>query len=166
MIIIIAAVLISPIGQSLIPYLPFVGNIDSENIDYRVRLFEVCVNIIKSNPFFGNPFAISQMESLRQGQGIIDIVNGYLFIAVFHGLISLGLFLALLVVGFRRTVVAWQKLRRSDLRCGYIGAALVGAMIGNMLFIATAGIDPETYMLAGMMCGYWWMHRDSNLGPK
>jgi O-antigen ligase len=166
MIIIIGAILISPIGQSLIPYLPFVGTIDPENIDYRIHLFEVCVNLIKSNPFFGNPFALNQMESLRQGQGIIDLVNGYLLIAVFNGLISLGLFLALLVVGVRRTVVAWHKLRINDLRCGYIGAALVGAMIGNMLFIATAGIDPETYMLAGMMCGYWWMHRDSNLGPK
>jgi len=45
-----------------------------------------------------------------------------------------------------------------------VGAALVGAMLGNMVFIATAGIDPEVYMLAGMMSGYWWAYRKPKLG--
>ena len=166
MVILLGVIFISPIGQKIIPYLPFVGTIDSDNVDYRVRLFEVCINLINSNPFFGDPFAANQMESLRQGQGIIDLVNGYLLIAVFHGLIALGLFLALLLVGMWRTVVVWQKVRTKDPESGYIGAALAGAMIGNMLFIATAGIDPETYILAGMMSVYWWKYREEKLGHK
>ncbi len=166
LIIIIGVILISPIGQILIPYLPFIGTIDSGNVDYRSRLFEVCMDLITANPFFGNPFAANQMESLRQGQGIIDLVNGYLHVAVFHGVIALGLFLALVLFAVGRTVVAWQTVRLKDPEHGYVGAALVGAMLGNMLFIATAGIDPETYMLAGMMSCYWWMCRKPKLEPK
>ena len=124
------------------------------------------MDLITANPFFGNPFAANQMESLRQGQGIIDLVNGYLQVAVFHGVIALGLFLALVLFAVGRTVVAWQTVRLKDPEHGYVGAALVGAMLGNMLFIATAGIDPETYMLAGMMSCYWWMCRKPKLEPK
>lgn len=166
LIILAGAVFISPIGQFLIPYVPFIGTIDSGNVDYRVRLFEVCMDLINANPFFGNPFAANQMESLRQGQGIIDLVNGYLQIAVFHGVIALGLFLALLLIAVRRTVVAWRNFRLKDPEYGYVGAALAGAMLGNMVFIATAGIGPEVYMLAGMMSCYWWMSRKPKLGPK
>jgi len=163
-VILVGAVFISPIGQILIPYLPFIGTIDSGNVDYRVRLFEVCMDLVNANPFFGNPFAANQMESLRQGQGIIDLVNGYLQIAVFHGVIALGLFLALLLFAVGRTAIAWRKVRLKDPEHGYVGAALVGAMLGNMVFIATAGIDPEVYMLAGMMSGYWWAYRKPKLG--
>jgi len=164
--IILGVILASPLGQIIIPYLPFVGTIDSGNVDYRVRLFEVCMGLVNSNPFFGNPFAASQMESLRQGQGIIDLVNGYLRVAVFHGLIALGLFLSLLLLGLGKTVVAWRKFRLRDPEQAYVGAALAGAMLGDMVFIATAGVGPETYMLAGMMSGYWWMYRKPKLGLR
>ncbi len=164
--IVLGVIFVSPLGQIIIPYLPFVGTIDSGNVDYRVRLFEVCMDLISANPFFGNPFAANQMEGLRQGQGIIDLVNGYLQIAVFHGVIALGLFLALLLFAVGRTAIAWRKVRLKDPEHGYVGAALVGAMLGNMVFIATAGIDPEVYMLAGMMSCYWWMHRNPKIGLK
>lgn len=157
---IIIGILASPLGQAITNYLPFVGNIDSGNIDYRVRLFEVCLELIKNKPFFGDHFAANQMESLRQGQGIIDFVNGYLQVAVFYGLITLVLFLALLVVGINRSVTVWRKVRFTDPKFAWVGASLVASMIGSMLFIATAGIDPMTYMLAGMMSSYWWMSRN------
>lgn len=146
---------ISPLGDKFVSYLPFVGSVDSYNVDYRVKLFTVCIDLIKMNPVFGNQLAINQMQELRQGQGIIDLVNGYLQIAVFNGLIALGLFVGLLVVGVVRAVTAWNAIRRGDVELAYLGSSLVAAMLGTLLFIATAGIDPMTYMLAGMLSSYW-----------
>ena len=161
----IAVILISPFGQTIVSYLPFVGTVDAGNVDYRVRVFEVCMDLVKANPFFGNPLAMSEMEELRQGQGIIDIVNGYLQIAVFHGLIALALFVALLALGLRRAVVVWQEVRFNDPDLAFVGASLVAAMIGTVIFIATAGIDPMTFMLAGMLSSYWFLRKDEKLKP-
>ena len=108
---------------------------------------------------------MSEMEELRQGQGIIDIVNGYLQIAVFHGLIALALFVALLALGLRRAVVVWQEVRFNDPDLAFVGASLVAAMIGTVIFIATAGIDPMTFMLAGMLSSYWFLRKDEKLKP-
>lgn len=163
--------LISPLGDKFVSYLPFVGTVDSYNVDYRVKLFTVCMDLIKINPIFGNQLAINQMQELRQGQGIIDLVNGYLQIAVFNGLIALGLFVGLLVLGVVRAVTAWNVIRREDVELAYLGSSLVAAMLGTLLFIATAGIDPMTYMLAGMLTSYWCLsfgvwnknHRSSDL---
>jgi len=158
--ILIVAILISPVGNIVIPYIPFVGTIDSFNVDYRVRLFEVCVDIIKSNPFFGNPFALSKMESLRQGQGIIDVVNGYLQIAVFHGLIALSIFVILLVVALIRAIRGWKAAREKHPDQAYIGASLVAALTGCILYVATAGVDTMIFMLLGFISGSFWLSQN------
>lgn len=62
--------------------------------EYRDRLFDRGIEIIHQNPVIGQPpsAVIRQMEDLRQGEGIIDFVNGYLGIALFSGLAGLALF--------------------------------------------------------------------------
>ena len=159
--ILVMVVFISPAGQFLIPYLPFIGNIDSGNVDYRIHLFEVCINLIKSNPFFGNPFAINQMESLRQGQGIIDVVNGYLQIAVFHGLVALAIFVALLSVALMRATSASRLYCKTNPEMAYIGSALAAVLTGCILYIATAGVDTMIFMLLGLIGSYVWMSKKS-----
>lgn len=154
--VILGAVLISPMGEKIVSILPFVGTVDTGNVEYRKRLFEVSMGLIEENPWFGSPFVLDKMESLRQGQGIIDLVNGYLTIALFNGLVGLALFGTFLFVAVRRGFSAWSTLRRKDLEHARLGASLVAAMLGTMLFIATAGVDPMTYMLAGLLSSYWW----------
>lgn len=152
--------LLSPLGERFLQLLPFVGTVDSANVEYRQRLFDRSIELIQESPWFGDPFVMLQMESLRQGQGIIDLVNGYLVIALFHGLVGLALFVGFLLVALRRGRYAWRAFRRAgDADATLLGAALLAAMLGTMLFIATAGVDPMTYMLAGLLSAYGWRVR-------
>lgn len=71
---------------------------------YRDQLTDLGVEIVKQHPVIGQSPTVVQMQmsSLRQGEGIVDFVNGYLGIALFSGLIGLGLFVgALLLQGYR-----------------------------------------------------------------
>lgn len=154
--IVLGIVLATPVGDKVIDMLPFVGTVDTENVDYRKQLFEVSIGLIEQNPWFGSPFVLNQMESLRQGQGIIDLVNGYLTVALFNGLVGLALFFTFLLVAVKRGFSVWSTLRGKELEHARLGASLVAAMLGTMLFIATAGVDPMTYMLAGLLSSYWW----------
>jgi hypothetical protein len=152
--------LLSPFGERFIQLLPFVGTIESGNVEYRQRLFERSMELIWESPWFGDPFVMLQMESLRQGQGIIDLVNGYLVIALFHGLVGLFLFAGFLLLALRKGRHTWRTFRRAgDEDATLLGAALLAAMLGTVLFIATAGVDPMTYMLAGLLSAYAWRLR-------
>lgn len=158
--------LVSPLGDRFMALLPFVGTVDSENVEYRKRLLDVSLDLVAINPWFGDPFVLRQMESLRQGQGIIDLVNGYLTVALFNGLVGLALFAGFLVLAVKRGLIAWRSFKKDHHDLALLGSSLVAAMLGNMLFIATAGVDPMTYMLAGLLSGFWWMHLNSTRQPK
>jgi O-antigen ligase len=93
------AVLLSPVGDRVIDNLPFVGTVDQDNVSYRQRLAERSWELIQQNPFFGSPFGLLHLEELRQGQGIIDLVNTYATVAMYYGLIGLSLFLGFFVIG-------------------------------------------------------------------
>jgi O-antigen ligase len=150
-----AAVVVSPIGDDVVAYLPFVGKVDNHNVEYRQALFETSITIIKQNPWFGNAFAMQQMEHLRQGQGIIDLVNGYLVIALFYGLVSLAVFLCLPLLALARAAKTWRAAKRaSDHELTYLGACLIAMMAGTLFYIATAGFGFVFYVLAGMMASY------------
>lgn len=83
-----------PGGQKLLDLLPFIGNVEKSNIDYRERLLENSLIVIQRNPWLGSVDFLKtpEMEEMRQGQGIIDIVNTYISIALGSGLIGLALF--------------------------------------------------------------------------
>lgn len=123
-------------GQKVIDYLPFVGTVDRENVTYRQNLFEKSLQIILDNPWFGSTDYLMHMEELRQGQGIIDLVNTYLIVALNTGFVGLGLY----VVFFLLTLLAafrgiWSAPMDSELRV--LGRSLVAVMIGVLVTIGT-----------------------------
>jgi O-antigen ligase len=153
----IGALLLSPMGDTVIDHLPFIGTVESENITYRQRLFEVSMLVLAQNPMFGafdyilNP----EMQQLRQGQGIIDIVNTYLAVALGYGVVGLVLF----VLPFLHALVGcWRKHRAVAARSAdaeRLGRALMGAMLGVLLTIATVSsitVVPTVYWLMLGMC--------------
>lgn len=142
--------LASPVGDSIICLLPFVGNVDAANVEYRQRLFETTLPLILANPIGGNPDVLSNLESLRQGQGIIDLVNGYILVALYYGLGGLVLFAGLLLAAAARTLAAWRHWRRRDEGAALCAAVLFAAMVASIFFIATAGYGLPTYLLAGV----------------
>ncbi|PHS68222.1 MAG: hypothetical protein COB23_09615 [Methylophaga sp.] len=92
-------VLVSPIGDDFLALLPGVGTDKEGTIHYRQDLLETSIGVIEENPLFGSRHFMDnpKMQHLIQGEGIIDIVNTYLQIALWYGLIALASFIALLI---------------------------------------------------------------------
>jgi hypothetical protein len=156
----------TPFGAKLVDYLPFVGTVDAGNVDYRKQLFDVSLIVIANNPWFGaydymlNPL----MEQMRQGQGIIDIVNSYLGITLAQGLVGLGIFLSIFVsvlFGLWRCMLQLPK----DGELHQIGRAVLGAVVTMMITIATCStldsVAMVYWILAGLAVGYIQLVRDN-----
>jgi len=72
---------------------------DLGTIDYRRQLLDTAIELIKQSPLLGVPDYAAHMEHLRQGEGLIDLVNSYVVIALNSGLIGLVFYLLPFVVG-------------------------------------------------------------------
>ncbi len=144
----------TPLRETVIERLPIIGTMDQETVDYRRQLADLSWVLISRHPLFGDPFVASQMESMRQGQGIIDIVNGYLFTLLFTGCVGMTLqgiwYIGALVGGSRR----FFQVRSLPGSFGSQGAALLACCVGTLFFIATAGYGSTTYLLFGLLYAY------------
>ncbi|MEO6747849.1 MAG: O-antigen ligase family protein [Caldimonas sp.] len=149
---VVGVAFVSGIGSDFFDRLPFIGTIDQENVEYRQRLAETSWTLIQQNPYFGNPFAVLQMESLRQGSGgIIDLVNAYANIALFYGLVTLAVFAAFALLVVTKGLRATRRLRGIDNDLALLGGTLVGALIASLFFIATALLETSTFVVAALV---------------
>ncbi len=153
-----ALVLISPIGPKIIEKLPFVGKVDSYNVEYRERLAQSSWELIQKNPVFGDPFFTRNLEHLRQGQGIIDLVNVYASIAMLYGVVGLFLFVMPFLLAMWSS---WKQQRRAiahDDDVARMGAGLLAAMLATAFFMATGsfhGVLPKVfYLIVGLGSAY------------
>lgn len=85
---------------------------DGSNVEYRQQLLELGSAEIMHYPFFGNVHFMGspRLQVLRQGEGIIDIVNTYLQVGLQFGLIALALFVCVVVVW---PIAQYRKLRKT-----------------------------------------------------
>lgn len=144
----------TPLKTSILDRLPFVGTADQDTVEYRQQLAEVSWLVIKQNPFFGDPFVYLNLESLRQGQGIIDIVNGYIYTTLFTGFVGLALVISIFAIALWTTGRALLRDRHLDSDSAALGAALLATFLATLVFIATAGYGPTTYVLVGILVSY------------
>ena len=134
------------------------GNTVDGNILYRQRLAERCWEIVLSHPFFGDQFPWPEMEDLRQGEGIIDIVNTYLGMALNYGLTGLFCFLSFILIAMTKVYFRSRAVANSDPDLALFGASLIACivgtlvMIGSMSFILACG--KIFYVLAGFATSY------------
>jgi len=152
------AVALTPYGEKIVEFLPFVGTTGSETIEYRQELAGMSWKLIKLNPLFGSFNYLQYMESLRQGQGIIDLVNSYAAIALAYGLVGAGLYLGFyLMVGWN----CYESIRRiagvdSDL--SLMGASLLACLAGTLLMIGTVSqylsVPSVQLAVAGLASAY------------
>ena len=149
-----AAVYASPLKESVIDKLPIVGKSDQDTVEYRQQIAEVSWRLIQQNPFFGDPFALRNMQELKQGQGIVDIMNGYANVAVFSGGVGFALFIGVFVIALVKTFAAMVHLRQSDPDLSALGATLIACLVATLFFIGTAAIDPPAYWVTGLMATY------------
>lgn len=158
---------LTPYGEKLVEYLPFVGSVDEGNVSYRKRLFDVSLMVIAQNPLLGSPTFLSNatMEQMRQGQGIIDLVNSYLAITLSSGLIGLLLFSGIFAVSLVGVYAAMRGDQSGSKETELLGRSLLGILVGVLMMIATASsilLIPVVYWsLAGLSVAYASMVRRS-----
>jgi O-antigen ligase len=94
--VLVAALLlhIIPGGEKIIDVLPWIGKGGAETVDYRELLFQISLMVFWENPWLGAPNYMSHqaMQLLIQGEGIIDMVNSYLGVALGGGFVGLFLY--------------------------------------------------------------------------
>ena len=137
LVVVAAVVAATPLGDRVIDHLPFVGSMDEGSVDYRRRLGEMSWILVLQNPVFGSPYFMQYMEELRQGEGIIDLVNVYAAIALSYGLVGLGLFLGFFGVIALNCLRAVRRFVSVDADLSMMGAGLLACIGGILVMIAT-----------------------------
>lgn len=147
-----------PAGQKILNLLPFIGQADEFNITYRERLLENSWIVIERNFWFGSVDYLQtpEMQSLIQGQGIIDIVNTYVGVALDYGMVGLALFCLFFALAMLGVFKALRKQAEPEPRL--LGRALLATLAGVLLTIFTVSsitVIPWLYWtLAGMCVAY------------
>jgi hypothetical protein len=155
---------ISPLGKRITDVFPFLGgHIDQYNVAYRERLAHSAWVLIRQNPILGDRFAYLKMQDMRQGMGIIDLVNSYAEVALFYGLLGLALFLGPLLVALLRAYRVARGALRYDPDLASLGIILSACVLGTLLMMASCsfilGYQKMFYVLMGLLTAYARMGR-------
>jgi len=118
--------------------------------------------VIQRNPLLGSADYLEtpEMESMRQGAGIIDVVNTYLQIALQSGLVGLGIFLLIFSIPLLRLYKMNSTLKNNDSFKHLVvqNRALISTLLGIMVIIFTVsgvGITQIYYWsILGLACAF------------
>lgn len=154
-----AVALASPLGDKISGVIPFLGGtVDTDTLNYRERLLDRSWELIKAKPILGDQLALTKMEDLRQGQGIIDVVNAYVGVTLFYGFAGLTLFMTFILVPLGRALVKSRRVFKVDPDSALLGASLAAAIVASLLMLADSslGTGPAHifYTLMGLAGGY------------
>jgi hypothetical protein len=124
--------------------------------NYRADLFKSSTPLIWVHPIKGwnnmyELFATGRLDHLRQGQGIIDLVNTYLGEALFRGIPGIILFVGVLLSAIWSVLRRHQEIgpdRRSFDTC-------VAAMLCSM--VLATGFMLMTTSMVGHIPSYLWL---------
>ena len=157
---------ILPGGEKVINLLPFIGSTEKSTIDYRGDLISASVIVIKRNLWFGsvNYLDTPEMEALRAGRdGIIDVVNSYIGLALSQGLIGLGLFVSFFLLILLSIHRAMRLIPDKNSEEYLLGRVLLATLIAIMVIIFTVSsisVIPIVYWsVAGLGIAYAQMVR-------
>ena len=157
--VVVLAAMASPYGDTIKSYLPFVGNIEAENVEYRQRLLQSSIGVILQNPLFGSTTYMYSLinEDLVIG-GMVDIVNTYLAIGLANGLVGLGCFAGAFVYVTMAVFRRMWRLPDRESEQHTLGSALLACLIGVMVTIFTVSsisLIPVVYWtVLGLGAGY------------
>lgn len=147
--------LATPWGDQLTSSLPFLGGtVDNFNIEYRQRLFQRALELIPDHPWFGDTRVIQRMQDMRQGEGIVDLVNSYLNIALQYGLVALGSILLVYVLVLVQTWKTSRALRTKDDDAAALGTVLITGILGGLFFAWGGPFPGQTLMFAAVATAY------------
>ncbi len=145
----VVALLLTPVGDRVLKFLPFIGSVDADTVTYRQNLFKNAVAVIERSPWLGNLDFLStqEMRSMLQGKGIVDVVNTYLGVTLSYGLVGLVLFLGFFVailIGLLRVLKFGAAQEIGISACGRAFLATLVAMLVTLA--TTSGVDFTPYV--------------------
>lgn len=149
-----------PGGEKLLDLLPFMGSVEKENIDYRQRLIDNSIAVIERHPWFGSNdyLGTAEMEGMRQGQGIIDVVNTYIGIALEYGGVGLTIFCLFFANILSSIFRGKKKIPELDQDTEILGRALISILIAILVIIFTVSsisfIPVIYWSIAGLGVAY------------
>jgi hypothetical protein len=152
--------LITPSGQRIVDYLPFVGTIEASTVEGRQRLAETSIRLILDNPLFGiaNYLELPDMEALRGGDGLIDLVNTYVIVGLGSGVVGLSLFIGFFVAAALCIYRGMRTISDKQDERYVLGQTLLATLLGILFIIGTVSpvlIIPNIYWaVAGLGVGY------------
>jgi hypothetical protein len=152
-------VLASPLRDAVIDHLPFIGTVEATNVIYRQRMLESSIQIILQNPWFGSSDYVYQLVDMDLViGGMVDIVNTYIGIGLANGLVGLGFFAGVFILGGGSVIMAMRRLPDPDCEERTIGQALLAALVGIAVSIATVSsitfIPLLYWLVTGLCVGY------------
>ena len=155
---VLSLVSLTPVGERLVTSLHVTAGEPDADFNYRQRLADRSLELIETHPFFGDQLAIQKMEDLRQGQGIIDIVNTYVGVALFTGGVGLALFLGFILSALAGVLRAARAAIPTDLEQGLLGFNILACIVGTLFMIANSslimGVEKMFYILIALAVGY------------
>ncbi len=120
---------------------------DLSTIDYRRQLLDTALALVKQSPLFGVPDYAAQMQSLQQGEGIIDLVNSYVAIALDAGLIGLVVYLMPYAITISRLLGAASPEGRAGQPDGPGGVAFGAVFVSLTVAILCTIFTTSTFAL-------------------
>lgn len=158
---VVAAVfLASPVGDKITATLPFMGGHEAQGtLTYREQLLARSWQLIQAHPYLGDQQALSKMQDLRQGQGIIDVVNTYVEVTLFYGFVGLAIFLAFILSGLSKAIAVARSPLQPYPDWPLLGASLAACMAGVLLMLADCSFISECattfFALVGIALAYF-----------
>lgn len=163
------AILFSPFGDKIVGMLPFFGGkVDNGSVIYRHVLLDRAWQTIQGSPLLGDQYALLKMQDLRQGEGIIDVVNTYVEVLLGNGFVGLSLFLGFILIALIKTFTTSRRIVATDRDFGMLGASLVACILGTLIMMMDgsfgSSLERVFYLLAGLAAGYSYLGRSANTG--
>jgi O-antigen ligase len=139
-----------PSGRAFIDLLPFIGTVETANIEYRQRLIDVAFDHIWQSPWFGglDIYSAEGNESLVQAGGFIDLVNTYIGILLGTGFVGLsfflGFFAAIATTLYRATRRSEEEYDEQSVLARTLLATLLGILV-TIFTTSSISVIPIVY---------------------
>lgn len=144
------------VGRTYLKTIPGIGNEAEESFTYRESLRYAVNSYLEDAPLFGEAdFLDAEELQLRSGDLSIDLTNSYLQIAVYHGSITMYMFIFILVrLGLLLIPLLFrQRIRRYAVYYQFIFAMLV-AYTAMIYAVSQVSFLPDiTFIIFGLCAG-------------
>jgi hypothetical protein len=163
-----------PGGHLILDLLPFFGKMEQGSVDYRMDWFSASLPLIERNFWFGDVRALQapELEVMRQGEGVVDLVNTFLAVLLYYGFVGFVLFVGMFfsaVISVRKGLRARTEFARNEHRLGRVLVASVVVLAFILITVSMISILPTLiWLFLGLCSAYgllaWRLPREAALG--